>query len=160
MKKGFYYIISILFLILSSLFIYIKSVIDSIEFKLNLDDLHLTNLSFDSIKNDSSNITVKLEFLIRFFAFFNISFSDLKIKAYYENKLIGSSLNNLENLKKITLVKNKVNKIYYSFSLNINSLTVDLIKKIKGDKKYLIDYDLSFKILGLDIKYSGRYEGN
>ncbi len=159
MKKITYIFLFIIF-ILSSLYIYIKSIIDSIEFKLNLDNLNLVDLSAQSLKSGTTNLNIRLEFIIKFIALFNISFSDLNIKAYYEKKLIASSLLNEENLKKIILINGINNNIYHTFNVIINKDTIDLISKIKKNSSYIIDYELSFKILSLTIKYKNKYEQN
>lgn len=160
MKNIRLYIFLFLIFLISSLYIYIKSVVDSIKFDLNLNNLNLIDLSSESIKKGTTNINIKLEFIVKFISLFNISFSDLNIKAYYKNNLIANSLRNEENLKKITLISDINNKIYHTFNVIINKDTIDLITKIKDKKYYLIDYELSFKILSLTIKYKNKYQSH
>lgn len=160
MKSVWFYIIASLILVLSALLIYIRSVLESIEFGINLQDINLTDLSSNSIKEGKSFITLKLGFFIKFIGLFDISFTDLKIKAYYNNQLIVSSSNSPENSKKIYLKNGVKNYLTHIFDVAINANTTNLLIKVTKKQKYTIDYELSFKILGLTIKYKSKYENN
>lgn len=159
MKKVWLYVILFLVLTISSLYIYIKSVVDSIEFDFNISGLNLSKLSLDALKNSgSSYAVVKIELIVRFFGLFNISFSDLNLKTYYKGRPLASSVNSVDNSKKITLINEVKNKFYHFFNVQVNMNTIDLINKINDDKAYEIDYEISFKIKGLTIKYKNKYE--
>lgn len=160
MKSVWFYIIASLILVLSALLIYIRSVLDSIEFGINLQDINLTDLSSNSIKEGKSFITLKLGFFIKYIGLFDISFTNLNIKAYYNNQLIVSSSDNPENNKKVYLINGVKNYLSHIFDIVINSNTTNLLIKIAKKQKYTINYELSFKVLGLTIKYKSKYENN
>jgi hypothetical protein len=160
MKKIWIYIIFGIVLILSSLFIYIKSVIDTIEFEFDVDDVLLKKLDFKSLNLGTGFVEIKLLLMIRYYGLFNVSISDLNLKVYYLDKLVVRTTNNIDNKEKIYLINEVKNKFFHTFDLQVNSSTIELVYKIQNDLKYFINYELSFKILGLTINYKGKYENN
>ena len=85
---------------------------------------------------------------------------DLNLKVYYLDKLVVRTTNNIDNKEKIYLINEVKNKFFHTFDLQVNSSTIELVYKIQNDLKYFINYELSFKILGLTINYKGKYENN
>ncbi len=157
MKSIGTYIFLGIVLVLSSLFVYIKAVIDSIDFNINLGGINFKNLSTEAVSNGKGYVTLRLGFVIKFIGLFNISFSDLKISAYFRKLLLARSTDNIDNKKKIILVSGINNSIYHDFDIQVNANTIDLSYLISAGKEYAIDYALSFKILGLTVNYTGTY---
>jgi len=160
MKIFWLYFWLLLLLLLLSLYYYIKTVIDSLTYSFNIDNINLENLGLKDITSGKSFVKIKINFIFKFIGLFNISFSNLNIKAFYKNKPLVSSTNTIDNSKRITLIKNIDNNVSHWFDVQLNLNSLDLISKIKKNELYTIDYELSFKILGLTIKYKGKYENN
>lgn len=158
MKKVWIYIILSIALILSSLYIYIKSVIDSIEFKPFIEEVNLKDLSFNSLNTGKGFIELKVGFDIKFFGLSSISFSDLNLVVYYNNELVAKSSDSQINKNKIVLLNEINNIVYHRFDLRINPNTIALISKIQNNEKYTLDYEISFKKFGLTINYKNKYK--
>lgn len=158
MKKVWIYIILSIALILSSLYIYIKSVIDSIEFKPFIENIYLKDLSFNSLDTGKGFVEIEVGFNIKFFGLSSISFSNLNLVVYYNNVLVAKSSNNSGNKKKIILINEVNNIVYHTFDLRVNPNTIELISKIQNKENYILDYEISFKTFGLTINYKNKYK--
>lgn len=157
MKNIFIGIIISLLVILSALYIYVKSVIESFNVKFDLSDLNIKDLSFKSLDIGKGTIEVKLKFIIKFFSFFNISFSNLNLKVYYKNDLVAESSNNDENKKEVKIISGIDNVVYHSFDVKVTGNTINLIYQVQNKLNYSISYELSVKVFGIQVNYNGTY---
>ena len=157
MKKVLIYTAISLVLILSALYVYVKSVIESFSVRFDLSDFNIKDLSFNSLDVGKGTVEVKLKFIIKFFSFFNISFSDLNLKAYYKNDLVAQSSSNSENKKEVTIISGVDNSVYHTFDVRVNGNTINLIYQIQNKLNYTINYELSLKVFGIQVNYKGTY---
>jgi len=156
-KKVLIYTAISLVLILSALYVYVKSVIESFSVRFDLSDFNIKDLSFNSLDVGKGTVEVKLKFIIKFFSFFNISFSDLNLKAYYKNDLVAQSSSNSENKKEVTIISGVDNSVYHTFDVRVNGNTINLIYQIQNKLNYTINYELSLKVFGIQVNYKGTY---
>ncbi len=157
MSKIWTYLVIIIFLISIALFAYIKSVIDTVEFDFNIKDVLLKKLDFKSLNSNNGFVEIKLLLIIKYYGLFNFSISDLNLKVYYLDKLVTRSTNNIDNKSKIKLINGVKNEFFHIFDLMINSSTIELIYKMQNDLDYYFNYELSFKIFGINFNYNGIY---
>ena len=157
MSKIWTYLVIIIFLISIALFAYIKSVIDTVEFDFNIKDVLLKKLDFKSLNSNNGFVEIKLLLIIKYYGLFNFSISDLNLKVYYLDKLVTRSTNNIDNKSKIKLINGVKNEFFHIFDLMINSSTIELIYKMQNDLDYYFNYELSFKIFGINFNYNGVY---
>lgn len=160
MKKVLLYVFILLALIASSLYFYIKSIIDSFSVKFSIDDLNLKDLNFKSIGLGNGYIKVKLKFIISFFGLSSIKFSDLKLKIYYNGVLVANSTDNFDNNKQVVIYESINNIVYHSFDIMVNKSSIELAYNIKSNASYIIDYELSLKLFGFSVNYKGKYKNN
>lgn len=149
-----------LVLISLALYFYIKSIVDSFSIDLSIDDVNLKDLSFKSLDVGKGYIEVKLKFVVKFFGISSIGFSNLNLKAYYNDVLVASSTNSVDNKRQVTVFEGINNVVYHSFNIQVNKSSIELAYNIKSKGNYTIDYDLSFKTLGFDFSYKGKYKNS
>lgn len=160
MKSVLLYVSISLALIISALYFYIKSIVDSFNVSFGLDDLNLKDLNFKSIGLGNSYVKVKLKFIISFFGLSSIKFSDLKLKIYYNGVLVANSTDNADNNKQVIIYESIKNVVYHSFDIQVNKSSIELAYNIKSNANYIIDYELSLKLFGFSVNYKGKYKNN
>ena len=160
MKNTLVYIISFFLVLLIILFLYIKSVIDSIKLDFKIDNIFLSNFNLNDFLKNKAFVEVKVLFLLKLSSLTNIKIKDINLKVFYKDSLVAYSADNQLNKKQQVLISDKTNEIYHYFNVNTNSNLIELVFKIKNNLKYTINYQLSLKILGLTINYKDKYENN
>lgn len=147
----------IIVLILAIVAFYINSVVKSIKLKFTVDNINLQGISLSSLNMGTSFVKTRIRFLVYFQSFFKIRYSNLQLTAYYNNILIARSADNVENKRQVVLLPNVENEVYYTFDLQVNASTIELIAKIKAKQPYQITYNLSVRLFGIPVKYNSVY---
>lgn len=135
---------------------YIYSVKKSFTVKPHLDDINVNDLN--SFGEGKTFISLRLQLIIKFFAFFNISFSNLRLQIYSNKILVAKSSDVAENFKPITLIRDIDNIVYYNFDVFISKETFDLLYKMKMKEPFQFQFYLTARILGITVNYNGTYK--
>jgi len=157
MKLIFKILLIVLF-VLILIALYVKSIIDKIEFDFNIKNLNFKDFILKDITSQGSKTLITIEYLINNKSNSTIKFKDLYIEAYYNNKLIAKSTDNYNNSKEIVLDKRKSDiKFEQEYYVLLNKESIELATRIASSKPVDIGYLVKVNILGFKLKYKGKY---
>lgn len=140
--KSFSIIVIILIAALVGIGFYLKDAFEKLKFKFDLSGINLSQLK-------SGTINVKAGVTIENKNKFNITFSRLFVRLFYNNQLIAQSKEARE--EKIVVPKNSEIKFIEDIEVYVNSATIDLVKNSIAKESVEIKYEIDLIVFGIRI---------